>query len=188
LGGGSSDGAAVLSALAKHYKFPISDEKIFQYALELGSDVPFFLKGGTALVKGRGEVVNPVQSPPEPMWFLLVHPEIHCSTKELYKALDENPSREHPSPDELIGNIKNGNLKNIRFYNAFEVPVFTKYPELSAIKAELIKAGFIDACMTGSGSNIFALGESEEHVEFLTKTLIENISNFPKYTIVHSIL
>ena len=180
LGGGSSDGAAVLSGLVKHFNIPVSKEKISQYALELGSDVPFFLTGGTALVEGRGEVISPLESPPEPMWFLLVHPGIHCNTRELYKMLDENPFPDHPSPDSLVNDIKTGNLKNIKFYNAFEKPVFTKYPELKEIKDNLLKTGFIDASMTGSGSNIFALGESREHVESLAQRNWQRpMRNFP---------
>jgi 4-diphosphocytidyl-2-C-methyl-D-erythritol kinase len=89
LGGGSSNAAATLVYLNQKYKLGISVEQLKLYGTQLGSDVPFFIEGGTQLVTGRGEICNPVVAVP-PAWVLLVNPGMPCSTPLVFKNYAES--------------------------------------------------------------------------------------------------
>ena len=90
LGGGSSDAAAALRALRTLYAPDISDGRLETLAARLGSDVPFFIRGGTQLATGRGEVVSPLP-PLTAGWFVVVKPDEGYSTAEMYRAGAEQP-------------------------------------------------------------------------------------------------
>jgi len=156
LGGGSSDAAAVLLAIPVLAQKNMAEERLFGIAQQLGSDVPFFLWGGTALGIGRGEEVYPLPDQPGRRG-LLVAPAIHSSTAEAYRDLSAQLT--------LIG-LQN-KLFTFRqqiwrgagavYANDFEEVVFARYPELRRVKRQLMKAGANAAAMTGSGSAIFGL-------------------------------
>src|SRR5947209_8132054 len=86
LGGGSSDGAAALVALARFWSLRLERDDLIPMAEQLGSDVPFFLYGGTALVEGRGERVRPLSASPR-SWFVLSKPPLSVSTADVFKEL-----------------------------------------------------------------------------------------------------
>jgi 4-diphosphocytidyl-2-C-methyl-D-erythritol kinase len=141
LGGGSSDAAAVLRMLPRLAGKPIAEERLFEIAAKLGSDVPFFLLGGTAAVMGRGEELYPLQDL-EARHVLLVSPDVHVSTAEAYRALSARlkPTKLAPPP-----------------INDFERVVFKQHPRLKSIRDGLQKAGATTALMTGSGSTLFGI-------------------------------
>jgi 4-diphosphocytidyl-2-C-methyl-D-erythritol kinase len=140
LGGGSSNAAATLTTLAKMFGI---DRPLEPLALQLGSDVPFFLVGGTAYATGRGEVITPLPDAPE-LPLLLVLPRERVSTAEAFRALQRF------SPP--LGIDAYGDMAN--FTNDFEAPVFARFPQLGAWKARLYDRGATWAAMSGSGSTI----------------------------------
>jgi 4-diphosphocytidyl-2-C-methyl-D-erythritol kinase len=137
LGGGSSNAAAVLQ------KFGAGRDDLAELALALGSDVPFFLVGGTAYATGRGEVLT--QMPPmSGIPLLLVLPDERVSTKEAFARITSY------SPP--LGIAAYRDFSN--FHNDFEAPVFSLYPRLRTYKERLYAAGATWAAMSGSGSTI----------------------------------
>jgi 4-diphosphocytidyl-2-C-methyl-D-erythritol kinase len=156
LGGGSSDAAAVLRALPRVTGVPIALERLHRMAALLGSDVPFFLYGGTAVGLGRGEEVYPLRDLP-PYRGLLVTPEIHVSTPDAYRALSPRLSPDGASAKLADFGRVAWTEDLLLARNDFEEVVFEMHPELADIRAALEKAGAICARMTGSGSAIFGL-------------------------------
>ncbi len=140
LGGGSSDAAATLTALGA----PRAD-----LALALGSDVPFFLVGGTAYATGRGEVLTPLRNR-SGLPLLLLFPEDRVMTPEAFRSLKKF------TPAVGIERLRDFDPLRDRelLINDFEEPVFEKLPELRALKSRLYEAGAKWAGMTGSGSTI----------------------------------
>ncbi|HYA18529.1 MAG TPA: 4-(cytidine 5'-diphospho)-2-C-methyl-D-erythritol kinase [Bryobacteraceae bacterium] len=156
LGGGSSDAAAVLLALPVLAGIPIEYERLFSIAARLGSDVPFFLHGGTALGLGRGEELYPLPSPPK-THALLVAPAIHSSTAEAYRDLSATLTS-IALQNKLVTFQRQlwAGLTGIP-ENDFEAVVFARHPELSEIRDRLLSLGARHAMMTGSGSAIFGV-------------------------------
>lgn len=154
LGGGSSDAAATLRGLSDLFGLPIPSD----LALELGSDVPFFLAGNAAYGTGRGEQLQAIPSA-SGIPLLLGFPRERVSTAEAYRWLD----LAHPNPTPVIGfdqaasMMKSGVLEHgARLQNDFEPVVFEKHPALQLIKQRMLQAGAAWSGMTGSGSTIVA--------------------------------
>jgi 4-diphosphocytidyl-2-C-methyl-D-erythritol kinase len=162
LGGGSSDAAAVLLALPVLAGIPIQEPKLSSIAVQLGSDVPFFLHGGTALGLGRGEELYPL---PElrGVQALVVVPDIHSSTAEAYRDLSQTLTS-NPLQNKLASfqqHLWTGPDAPGVDENDFEPVVFTRHPELAEIRDRLIHLGAKQAMMTGSGSALFAIFENQ---------------------------
>ncbi|MEA2239132.1 MAG: 4-diphosphocytidyl-2-C-methyl-D-erythritol kinase [Thermoanaerobaculia bacterium] len=155
LGGGSSDAAAVLIALSTHFGI---EKPLHEIALALGSDVPFFLKGGTAYATGRGEVLTPMTHVAGVPLLVLI-PEERVSTASAFAAL-----RRFSPPigiDRYRSMIEEGLLLRAdELVNDFEEPIFAALPRLGALKARLIEAGAAWAGMSGSGSTIIGAFEA----------------------------
>jgi 4-diphosphocytidyl-2-C-methyl-D-erythritol kinase len=163
LGGGSSDAAAVLLALPVLAGFRLPMPTLVRLAMELGSDVPFFLYGGTALGLGRGEELYPVPEPP-PAEVLVVAPDVAVSTADAYRALGR----------QLTSDALSSNLNTFQSFtwslseglskggpeNDFEEVVFRNHPRFDRIKSTLLRSGATVAMMTGSGSAIFGIFEN----------------------------
>jgi 4-diphosphocytidyl-2-C-methyl-D-erythritol kinase len=160
LGGGSSNAASVLLALPKLLKKKISIEKLLDLAAELGSDVPFFLLGGTAIGLGRGTELYPLPDvPPHPG--LLITPDIHSSTALAYTALNRKVLHE-ASPDMINRFQAVAWGTSAEFTNDFEMVVFSQHPQLKSMKGKLLRLGAWRAMMTGSGSALFGLFANRE--------------------------
>jgi 4-diphosphocytidyl-2-C-methyl-D-erythritol kinase len=164
LGGGSSNAAAILLALPLLLGKPLPIEKLMELAAGLGSDVPFFLLGGTAVGLGRGTELYPLPDV-QPRPALLIAPGIQVSTKEAYAQLGRELTSDSPpraidrfqstawriadsSPDEGV--------------NDFERVVFRLHPQLKSIKGKLLKLGARPALMSGSGSSLFGIFPSRQ--------------------------
>lgn len=150
LGGGSSNAAATLVALSSMFGI---QKPLHDLALGLGSDVPFFLVGGTAYATGRGEVLTPIASPP-PIPLLLVLPEERVMTAEAFRML-----RRFSAP---LGLERMRALRFEDYANDFEEPLFERLPRLRAFKTRLLEAGATWASMTGSGSTVVGAFASVE--------------------------
>lgn len=153
LGGGSADAAFTLRMLADAFQLPVTEAKMQEYALQLGSDVPFFLHNRPMYATGRGEVLTPVDVDLSSYRLKIVKPDIHVSTKEAYA--DILPK----TPNVFLPNVLQQNLETWEglVTNDFETSVFLKYPELREIKASLYREGALYASMSGSGSAVFGV-------------------------------
>ncbi|MGI8741385.1 MAG: 4-(cytidine 5'-diphospho)-2-C-methyl-D-erythritol kinase [Bryobacteraceae bacterium] len=165
LGGGSSNAAAVLLALPALAAKRVPLERLLELASQLGSDVPFFLLGGTAVGLGRGAEVYPLpDAPSKPA--VLVCPGVHVSTADAYSRLHRGLTDVIPSPimnsfQSLAGRVGDRGAGNgWDTVNDFEAVVFRAYPQLESIKGKLLKLGARPALMSGSGSTIFGIFDS----------------------------
>ena len=158
LGGGSSDGASMLMLLNELFHLNISKEKLFEYALSLGSDCPFFLYGKPVFATGRGEIMEDVNIDLKDYFLILVKPPVHVSTAEAYRSIV--PQKSRLSLKGLIAFSVQRWKGNI--LNQFERYVFEQYPEIEKIKQVLYDQGALFALMSGSGSAVFGLFRSEK--------------------------
>ncbi len=172
LGGGSSDAAAVLRALAGLLPAPPCREALHEIAAGIGSDVPYFLTGGTALAKGRGTEITALPDLPATAVAIAL-PAIEVSTAEAYRALAERRVTRLTQSDDadtmgLYGSDRRVSGESAiqgvpeRMVNDFEDVVFQQFPALAGIKRGLLANGARHALMSGSGSAVFGLFDSPE--------------------------
>ncbi|MBI3945669.1 MAG: 4-(cytidine 5'-diphospho)-2-C-methyl-D-erythritol kinase [Armatimonadetes bacterium] len=190
LGGGSSDAAAVLLGLNRLWRLNLPREALLPLAAAVGSDVPFFLWGGCARVRGRGERVEPLPHRPA-LWFAVVRPAFGVSTARAYADLDRvreehcNQSSSCSSsssssgvfesdrsrtrtrteaPEPLLAALARGNAAGVgrALRSDLEGPVIAAHPEIARLKQELVEAGAEGALMSGSGSAVFGVFGVEE--------------------------
>jgi 4-diphosphocytidyl-2-C-methyl-D-erythritol kinase len=166
LGGGSSDAAAVLLALPVLAGKAIAPGDLHAMATQLGSDVPFFLRGGAALGLGRGEELYPLPDRRAGN-ALLVAPNVHSNTAEAYRDLSPRLTT-IPLQNKLNsfqqGVWGAGEGEKVSLSNDFEDGVFARYPELRQIADRLIRGGADPVAMTGSGSSIFGIFPDRERL------------------------
>jgi len=154
LGGGSSDAAAALLGLRRLWKVRVPDEQIQALAAMLGSDVPFFLVGGTALGIGRGEEVYPLETLPR-YSVVLVIPPFGVATKDAYGWFDERGWT--PSVSYLAGTWLG---RTTPLVNDLEAPVIARHPVIGQLKQRFTERGALMAAMSGSGSTVFGVFKS----------------------------
>ena len=154
LGGGSSDAAFVLHALESMGKKPVGWRNLLRLAAQLGSDVPFFLYGGTALCTGRGEKVSPILSPRR-LWFLLVRPDFSLSTARVYGhlRLTDPPRKVNSLASQLV---RSGGERPLDCFNRLQEAAFLVAPELRGLCATLSQRTGSSWFVTGSGSVVFS--------------------------------
>jgi 4-diphosphocytidyl-2-C-methyl-D-erythritol kinase len=156
LGGGSADAAGALQVLAKLWGgAPLS--LLREVAASVGSDVPFFLSGGTALGLGRGEEIYPLVDLPR-HWIVIARPPFGVSTAEAYAWYDEDRAAGVREPRiELQILPVPWPTRAAQMVNDLEPPVMRRHPEIGAFKAAMREAGAVAAAMSGSGSAVFGL-------------------------------
>lgn len=192
LGSGSTDAAATLFGLNQLWELKLSSDKLSGLAAKLGSDVPFFLYGGTALARGRGEIVTPLPPSPE-AWLVLLKPHIKSlpgKTAQLYSQLKPSHFTSGQHAEKLVAHLKHGGIIESSFlFNVFEQVAFDFFTGLSHYRSRMIAAGAREVHLAGSGPTLFALvndkarGETvlerlkEEKLEaYLVHTVKESIS------------
>ena len=153
LGGGSADAAFTLKMLCDIFQLPVTEEKMIEYALQLGSDVPFFLYNKPMYATGRGEVMIPIDLDLSPYRLKIVKPNIHISTKEAYASVTPHES-EVFLPQVLQQDVR---IWKEVVVNDFESSLFEIIPELKSVKEELYREGALYASMSGSGSAFFGV-------------------------------
>lgn len=160
LGGGSSDAATTLKGLNTLWQIGLNDEKLTDMAAELGSDVPFFIKGKTALCKGRGELVSQILCD-HYFKYILIYPDINISTGDIYRNLKLDLTKDREDVSFFINVLKSNNLHYIgkHLFNRLEETIFSIYPELLRIKRQLKRFNFCGLQVSGSGSALFGLCE-----------------------------
>ena len=157
LGGGSTDAAATLRALARlwHVSTRPRVHELGELAASLGADVPFFLWGGTALGLGRGDVIYPLVDLPQ-YWVVLVLPQVGVKTVEAYAWYDEDRERlgmrrrRQESP--VVWPVQVADM-----VNDLEGPVVRRIPEIAGAQSALLAAGAVGSAVSGSGSAVFGL-------------------------------
>lgn len=157
LGGGSSDGATVLVALNRWWGLGLRQADLIDLAARLGSDVPFFVVGGTALVEGRGEIVTPLPDAP-PLWLVVVKPAVAVPTPAVFRALDPADWSDGAATRDLVAAIRAGrwpDLTDAALRNALEPGVLRSYPAVAAARAALLAAGAPVVRMSGSGPTLY---------------------------------
>ncbi|MGP1588243.1 MAG: 4-(cytidine 5'-diphospho)-2-C-methyl-D-erythritol kinase [Treponemataceae bacterium] len=173
LGGGSSDAATLLASLNEMFGKPLSVSELEDVALKVGSDVPFFLSGGCAVVTGRGEVIKQVL-PRKDLFFVLLYPDVHSSTAEAYSLVDElglqNIAGDEPKLSDLERVYKMP-VSEWNFINTFTVPLVSKYPKILHAMQDLKNAGAEFVQMTGSGSSVFGVFTNSENCKTAYKKL-----------------
>ena len=160
LGGDSSDAAATLHGLNKLWSLGLNREKLLDLAARLGSDVAFFLCGGTALVEGRGEVVVPLTPLPR-RWVVLVVPDVPRlpgKTKQLYASLNSSHYTDGQVTAKLVSALGEGREFTLSLlFNTFENVAFTYFHGLNTYREQLVKAGADNIHLAGSGPTLFSM-------------------------------
>ena len=164
-GGGSSDAAAVLRILNRACGNPLTWEELELLSRPLGADVPFCIRGGTALAEGKGEVLTPLPDFAGRA-LVLCRPDFSCSTPQLFKALDRLKLRIRPDVTGMEKAVREGDTDGVarRLFNVFEEALPKKQSDtVWEIRDALLEAGALGAAMTGSGSGVFGIfsGEGE---------------------------
>lgn len=160
LGGDSSGAAATLRGLNQLWELGLSSKELLGLAARLGSDVSFFLYGGTVMVGGRGEVITPV--PPMPhRWFVLVVPRVPRvlqKTAQLYASLQDSHYSDGRITDKLAEALKVGkDVPASLLFNTFENVAFTRFAELSVYREHMMKIGADSVRLAGSGPTLFTM-------------------------------
>jgi 4-diphosphocytidyl-2-C-methyl-D-erythritol kinase len=185
LGGGSADAAALLSLLNKAFNAGLNSGELAALGLAVGSDVPFFFRGGTALVHGRGELVETLP-PLRALGILLICPSFGVSTAWAYNSLDSYRTEQHEvlTPGLLgkgsMGTVKREFIEALgrplscwKFKNDFSPLLYREYPVYKEIEALLRSMGAAFVSITGSGASIFGLFDSLENAREAKKRLLE---------------
>lgn len=174
LGGGSSDAAAALLALDALWGAGLDEADFHALALALGSDVPFFLRGGTALGRGRGEILT--ASPPFPPWpILLAVPSFGVATRDAYAALAARLTGVDGGLRMLQTAVAEGDMKALARHieNDLEAGVLRICPALGGLKRALEESGLDLVAMTGSGSAHFGIARDEERMRGVLRAVSE---------------
>lgn len=160
LGGGSADASFMLKLLNEKCNLSLSEERLMHYALQLGSDCPFFIYNKPCFAKGRGENLSPIQLNLKGYQLVIVNPGIHISTALAFSGCKpQNPSI---SLKEIVKEPVE-KWKNL-LINDFEDSIFRAYPEIEEIKKNLYSKGAIYASMSGTGSSVYGLFSSSANI------------------------
>ena len=173
LGGGSSDAASVLLALQDLYGKPLSEIELHDMAVQLGADVPFFLKKVPSYATGKGEVIEPINLHIT-SFILTVTPDISVSTALAYSLVKPTGPRDKSLRETLL-NLENryDSYKDV-IVNDFEMEVTKKFPVIGEIKSAMYQQGAQFALMSGSGSSVYGFFESEQQAEKASDALGHN--------------
>ena len=162
LGGGSADVAALLRILRDRYAPEMEDTTLESIGAEVGSDMPFCLRGGTALAAGRGEILTDLPPLPD-CWIVLCKPPFPIPTPMLFARADSVAIRHRPDIPGMRKALENGDLEGVagRLGNVFEEVLPPECGAVFAIRDALLAAGALGAGMSGSGPTVFGIFREE---------------------------
>ena len=176
LGGGSSDCAAALLALRRLWRLEMDDVELGKVAAQLGSDVPFFLRWGTALCRGRGEKVAPVRCACT-LYYTLVMPGFGVATSSVYAAVRKPLTKDTAGIKKVLAALKDGDVDKVgrSLRNDLQPPALALYESLGGLLRELAPlykaAGGCGVLLCGSGSSYFLLHRTEREAEDASKSI-----------------
>lgn len=170
LGGDSSDAVATLRGLNELWELGLSRERLLGLAAGLGSDVAFFVHGGTALIGGRGEVITPLPPLP-PMWVVLVVPDMAREpgkTGRMYAELRASHYTDGKITENLVKVLKEGGeFRPSLLFNTFENVAFDSFAGLKVYKEHIMKLGASQVHLAGSGPTLFTMFKEKAPAEDL---------------------
>jgi 4-diphosphocytidyl-2-C-methyl-D-erythritol kinase len=178
LAGGSTDAAAVLRALRELVRPELGEEKLEELGAAVGSDVPFCLRGGTALAEGRGEVLTPLPGLPD-CRIVLCKPDFGVSTRELFGRVRLSELTRRPDTEGMCRALARGSLSGVAetLCNVFEEALDPEKRKTVASIAETMRRnGALNAAMTGSGPTVFGLFQREDAAREAAMALKERYS------------
>lgn len=179
LAGGSTDAAAVLRALNKAFRKPLTEKRLLQLAKELGSDVPYCLLGGTALCLGRGEIIERLPDNLELNTVIAVADE-YVSTPAAYAELDRiygdfkgarSDDFEFPF-SAIMSAVSSGALSDEKLFNIFENAILPICSKAECIKVKMLELGATHALMSGSGPSVFGIYKDRTSAEAAKNELL----------------
>lgn len=175
LGGGSSDAAFTLQLLNEKCKLNLKTEQLLDYALQLGSDVPFFIINKPCFATGRGEILELLNINLTNYKILIINPGIHIDTKWAFSKIIPQQPKNYIK--EII-TLPVESWKD-KLQNDFEVPVFSEFPEIENVKKEMYQLGAVYAGMSGSGSSVFGIFSKETNIEYQNNKHFHKLLLFP---------
>ncbi|MBI4744068.1 MAG: 4-(cytidine 5'-diphospho)-2-C-methyl-D-erythritol kinase [Actinobacteria bacterium] len=190
LGGGSADAAGALIGLNILWDLNLPLSELLKLGIELGSDVPFCILGGTCFVEGKGEKltkINPIPS----CYIVIVNPGFEISTKEIYQKFDEEENFASLSIGGIMTAFDRSDFNGIceNMANSMENIVFRKFPELKEFKKTAKNNGAEGALMSGTGPTMFAITQSEEKAKNIAikfKNIFPFVNICERYTPITS--
>jgi 4-diphosphocytidyl-2-C-methyl-D-erythritol kinase len=175
MAGGSADAAAALLALNRLWAVELDRDELREMAGELGSDVPFYVLGGTALATGTGTATAQVLTRGTYHWVVGIS-ERALSTPEVYTAYDRVGVSDGSEPDAVLQALRTGDAEALgaALHNDLEMAAFHLRPELEGARDAMLAAGALGAVVSGSGPTLVALAESARHASELAEAVAEH--------------
>lgn len=170
LGGGSADGAAVLKGMNTLFNTELTLERLAEIGVKIGADIPFCIYGNTALVRGIGEIIEPIDNMPT-CYIVIVKPEISINTRLAFSQYDALDISYKILNNKIIECIQANNLSGMCSYmgNVFEDVV--GHVEINSLKADMLAMGAIKSMMTGSGSAVFSIFSESDKAMYCYEVL-----------------
>ena len=158
MAGGSTDAAAVLKGLRELYAPHLTRDELEMLGGQIGSDVPYCVRGGTALAEERGEILQDLPSMPA-CWFVICKPDFSVSTPMLFGRVKVDALQDRPHTEEMLRAIEAQDITRVAELcrNVFEEVLPEEFGEVLAIKKALLSQGALGAVMTGSGPTVFGI-------------------------------
>lgn len=163
MAGGSTDAAAVFHGMNEMFGLGMDEDEMCALGVKIGADIPYCVKGGTALAEGIGEILTKLPDAPACV-VLVAKPDIDVSTKYVYENLHAESLEYHPDIDGMRAAIEEGDLRGMaeRMGNVLEMVTVNAYPVIREIKEVMKKSGAWNALMSGSGPTVFGIFGEEE--------------------------
>lgn len=181
MAGGSADAVGAFEALRQMWLPTVNKHDLLKTAALIGSDIPALLYGGAVLMEGRGERVTPIFSEGEkaekPFWLVVVFPGFPISTKKIYENCKPCLTNRDKICDNAISSVRKGDVRAAcrSIFNGLQDTVFKLHPETERFCLALGKGGALSTLLSGSGSAVFGLAESEAHALEIQSRLPEGI-------------
>lgn len=158
LGGPSSNAAVIIREMSRLWRLESSFEELVAVGKRVGADVPLFLYGKPCIMKGIGDIISPARVPF--LWYVIVYPRVVLHTKEVYEGLNTVLTK---SENDINLSDKFSSVSDIAdlLENDLEQVAFRQCPGIKSIKERLVQAGALGSLMSGSGSSVFGIFESE---------------------------
>jgi 4-diphosphocytidyl-2-C-methyl-D-erythritol kinase len=163
LAGGSTNAAAVLTGLNQLWGTRLTVQELIMLAIRLGSDVPFFVPCRPARVGGVGERLAPLKAA-QPIWMVLATPDVAKSTGNVYRLFDELERVSRPDTNAMAAALAAGDARAVAgaLGNVFEQVMLPRHPEISELKAAMLRGGALGALMSGAGPTVFGVVSDED--------------------------
>lgn len=177
LGGGSADAASALIAANTLWDLQLSKERLAAIGVQIGADVPFCLRGGTAVARGIGEQLTMVSDVPE-LSGVIVNPGVPVSTADVYHRFRDDAAQRTEMPasgraEAMVAALRQADIAAVGrlLYNDLEPVTTTMHPAIGALRQRVLDVGALGAVMCGSGPSVFGLAQDVEHAAVLAARL-----------------